>query len=506
MVADELVDEASITDGRAIVKFTRTEAALADLRTRFKDATFDLTTTKGDTAARQARRELVSLRTGLDKRRKELALPAVEFKRRIDSEAQRITAEITTLEEPIDLQIKQDEQRREDERIARLRAEEQRCDSHRDRIKAIRDVALRAVGMSSAEIEAKVALVSRVVIDESYEEFQALAVNEKAATLTSLAELLSNTRQTEAREEENRIARERLAQLERENTERQAREAAERRAREAAEAEQRRIEQERMDVERRAQQKRAAQSQAASELISEINRVQMRALNSSSAGMLELAILVEAINPGDALGDFVGAVQKAKDDALHSLHNAHRIALGREADAKRVREEQAEAQRKIDEQAADLQARVDAMNREELRMQAIERENEQAEPIEPEPAPVEPPPVPPVEVVGLQLTGKSGFDALEFVTGPGPVAAPASDVDFGRTRDCTLVTAVAAVMKAATPTSARGRKPGPWVVPLAEMLALKAALRAEMLPGGQFYAEDGTLMNADGSIFDDVDA
>ncbi len=40
-----------------------------------------------------------------------------------------------------------------------------------------------------------------------------------------------------------------------------------------------------------------------------------------------------------------------------------------------------------------------------------------------------------------------------------------------------------------------------------EMLALKAALRAVPLQGGQYYAEDGTLMNADGtrSVFDDVD-
>lgn len=69
-----------------------------------------------------------------------------------------------------------------------------------------------------------------------------------------------------------------------------------------------------------------------------------------------------------------------------------------------------------------------------------------------------------------------------------------------------VVHAVVDVMKAATPSKVRKEAAGPWIVPLPEMNELKLRLRAVPLPGGQYYAEDGTFMNADGTrnIFDDV--
>lgn len=356
-VADELVDEASITDGKAIVRFTRTEASLADLRERFDGVRFDLTTVKGDTAARQARRELVSLRTGLDKRRKELKMPAVEFNRKIDSEAQRITAEITVLEEPIDAQIKADESRREVERVARLRAEEERVSAHRARIADIATVAVRAVGMTAAQIQDKIALVTRIVIGADFDEFEAHAVNVKAETLLSLQALHQDAVNAEAVAADNERARVRLAQLEAENAEREraAQLAAQEKAR--AEAEQRKADDARRAAEQLAAEVRGRQSATANELVDEIRRIQKRAFTSSATGMLELATLVENIRIGGELGDFGGVVDKAKQGALLDLHEMHLHVLTRESEARRVRDEQAEAQRKLDEAAAEVQRR-----------------------------------------------------------------------------------------------------------------------------------------------------
>lgn len=340
--ADELIDEASIRDGRAIVRFSRTEAALADLRGRFERVQFDLTTTAGDTAARQARRELVSLRTGLDKRRKELKLPAVEFGRKIDSEASRLTAEIVALEEPIDLQIKADEQRRAEEREARIRAEEERQATLRQRITDISNVAVRAAGMSSGEIAEKIALVSRIALGDDFEEFVAAAINTKAETLVKLQELHEAALKAEEQAAENERNRIRLAELEAADVER--------RKREAAEADARR------EAEQKAAMKRQAQGDTARRLADEIRVIQRRAVASSSTGMLELVTLIEAIQIGDELGDFAVMAQKAKDDALADLHAMHGQKMQAENEVRRQRAELEAARRQVEDERAAARA------------------------------------------------------------------------------------------------------------------------------------------------------
>ena len=116
----EVIDPAEAT--AAIAEYSPTEAALAELQERFGGVVWDLTTVKGNADARAARRELVTLRTNLEAKRKALKAPALEYAKRIDSEAKRIAAAIGAVEEPIDAQIKADEARREQERQARAAA------------------------------------------------------------------------------------------------------------------------------------------------------------------------------------------------------------------------------------------------------------------------------------------------------------------------------------------------------------------------------------------------
>lgn len=125
-VASEVVDRAEIHDGKALVAYTRTEAALAELKARHEGAVFDLRTVAGDKAARAARLELVTLRTSLEKKRQAFKSPFLEAGKLIDSEAKRITAQIELLEKPIDAQIVADEKRRADEKAERERIEAER--------------------------------------------------------------------------------------------------------------------------------------------------------------------------------------------------------------------------------------------------------------------------------------------------------------------------------------------------------------------------------------------
>ena len=215
--ASELVDRAEINAGGVLVEYSRTEAALAELRSKYAGAKFDLTTTAGDKAARAARLELVTLRTGLEKKRKELKAPAVEFGKKIDDEAKRITGEIVALEDPIDAQIKADEKRREEERLQRERIEADRVAAIKTRIDAIRSCVVRANApdMTSERIQRGIDQVEAIVIDKaSFAEFEEEAAQAKSTTLAAMLNLRDTAKAREdeaARLEAQRIENERIA-------------------------------------------------------------------------------------------------------------------------------------------------------------------------------------------------------------------------------------------------------------------------------------------------------
>lgn len=220
---EALVDRAEVKDGKPIVAYSRTEAALADLAQRYRGATFDLTTTKGNKAARDARQELVTLRTSLEKRRKEFKAPALEFGKLIDAEAKRITDAIEKLEQPIDAQIKADEERREREAEAKRQAEAARVQAHREAIAKIRAYTDHAKGLPAARIQLGIDRLQGIDPGAEFEEFMTEAQTAKAETLGALRQLHADTlaREEEAarleaqRQEQARIAAEQKAEAER---------------------------------------------------------------------------------------------------------------------------------------------------------------------------------------------------------------------------------------------------------------------------------------------------
>lgn len=125
-VASELVDVAELVNGQSLVVLSRTEAGLAKLRADLATKTYDLTTAAGNRDARVDRRRCVKLRAGVEKVRADLLSPVLEFTRKVNAEAKRITAEIAAIENPLDAAIKADAERRERERKAREEAEAQR--------------------------------------------------------------------------------------------------------------------------------------------------------------------------------------------------------------------------------------------------------------------------------------------------------------------------------------------------------------------------------------------
>lgn len=213
--ATELVDRAEINGDGVLVQYTKTEAALADLRKKYQGATFDLTTTKGDKEARAARLELVSLRGMLEKRRKELKKPALEFGQKIDAEAERITGEIKALENPIDAQIVADENRRASEKAERDRIEAERIAAHQTKLAAMRGCVARAQGLPSARIAKGIEQVEAIMLGvTAWEEFAAEAATAKQETLAAMRLMFDTAKAREdedTRVEAQRVENERIA-------------------------------------------------------------------------------------------------------------------------------------------------------------------------------------------------------------------------------------------------------------------------------------------------------
>lgn len=244
----EPTDRAEIHgDGTVIVEYTKTEAALADLRARYKGVAFDLTTTRGDKEARAARLELVTLRTSLERRRKTFKAPAIEFGKKIDAEAQRITAEIEALEKPIDDQIRADEARREAEKEAKRQAEAARVQAHLAAIGKIRNWVTMAEGLPSERLAKGVGALEAMAFGDECEDHKPQYEAARDETLATLRKMHADTlaREEEAkrleaqRQEQERVAAELAKQQDEINRQRAELERQQREIIEAAEAERR---------------------------------------------------------------------------------------------------------------------------------------------------------------------------------------------------------------------------------------------------------------------------
>lgn len=242
-----------------ISEYTETAAALAGFRQKYEKAVFPVATTDGMRKAIEARRELRDTRVALEKRRKEIKEPALRRCQLIDSEAKRITAELEALEEPIDAQIKAEEQRKENEKRERERIIAERAEKYRAAVSFPAELVAKAANRSAHDIEDAVGELAKANLSEDWmtpEQREAIdaaivAAHDKLSEMQELA----LAREAEAAE----LARQR-AELERQQAELAAAQAAAAAAQEAAEAAQRAAQ----EAEARAERERVEREQAAS--------------------------------------------------------------------------------------------------------------------------------------------------------------------------------------------------------------------------------------------------
>ena len=225
--------------GTQVAEYTKTEAALADLRKQFGDVVFDVTTKEGMKAAKEARKKIRGYRTALEDKRKEIKAPALERCRLIDSEAHRITAALRELEDPIAETIKEEENRAERERLAAIEAERERVEGLQAKIQGYRDAPMATMGKGSDEIAGILdQLREDPPSEDEFAEYFEQAQDAHTAAVAKIQQAHADQLQHE--EEQRKIAAERAElQRQREENERLQREAEERRQADAARERQR---------------------------------------------------------------------------------------------------------------------------------------------------------------------------------------------------------------------------------------------------------------------------
>ncbi len=319
----------TMTTSTAIAEYNPIAAGLADLRTRYENVAWDLRTVKGNNDARAARKELVSLRTGLEAKRKELKEPVLERAKLIDSEAKRITAELLKIEMPIDEQIKADEARRETERREREAAEAKRVAAIMVRINAIASMPADLAGRSWIVIENAIQDLQNAPKFD-FAEFAEQAENTARATVVRLNELADASK---AAEDAARKLAEERAELARQQAE--AKRLAEVEA--AKIAEEQRIERERLAAERKEMERQQAEAARA---LAEQQRVERERIEAERAEQARKDAEVRRIQAErDRIDRDARAAEQAKIDAEN----------------KRVADELAQQQAKIDAQRAEIE-------------------------------------------------------------------------------------------------------------------------------------------------------
>lgn len=204
----------------AIVEYSQTEAALATLSEKYKGVLWDVTVPAEMKRAREARAELRTYRTSLERIRVEIKAPALERTRLIDAEARRITGALEALEKPIDEQIKLEEQRKEREKTA----EAERIAGIHQAIADLNAVVPDMAGKSSADIQARIEALQTYEVAEWAAEFLPQAQKAHAGAMAALQQLAAGALAQEqaAAAEAARIAADRaeLARLQQEASER----------------------------------------------------------------------------------------------------------------------------------------------------------------------------------------------------------------------------------------------------------------------------------------------
>jgi hypothetical protein len=296
----------------ALQEIDQVGEGLAALTSKYQSAVFDVTNTKGMAEAKAARAEIRDVRYKVENIRKATGSELKRIASMVNDRAKEITAPILALEDPIDKQIKAEEDRKEAEREAKRLAEAVRVADMNARLDAIRNAPLKAIGACAAEIEQAITYVETIDLSSFDDVFLPTAEQTKASALGTLTTLLTERRQLD----------EQAAELERQRQEQAARD--------AEEAEARRLRQEQEDTERRERQAAEDAERAARQAEEDRQRAEQaeREREAQAAAQAELDRKAAELEAAQAIQREAEA--KAAQEAAEAAQRAETERLARE--------------------------------------------------------------------------------------------------------------------------------------------------------------------------------
>lgn len=210
----------------ALASFVAIESHMQALAKKYRDVAFDVTTTAGMAAAKAARNELREQGRYLVQRLEtRLRDEANDLKRVLTSEAERVIGLCRPVEEAIHAQIQAEEERRENERKAREKAESERVAKHESAYQGMLMWVEHCTkpDMTSERVAAGIKILEDLEIGEGWQEYRARAEDRKAAVIASMRAhyeaLLAREAEAERLKEAAREA-ERVAQVQAEEARR----------------------------------------------------------------------------------------------------------------------------------------------------------------------------------------------------------------------------------------------------------------------------------------------
>lgn len=210
----------------ALASFVAIESHMQALAKKYRDVAFDVTTTAGMAAAKAARNELREQGRYLVQRLEtRLRDEANDLKRVLTSESERVIGLCRPVEDAIHAQIQAEEERRENERKAREKAEAERVAKHESAYQGMLMWVEHCAkpDMTSERIAAGIKILEDLEIGEGWQEYRARAEDRKAAVIASMRAhyeaLLAREAEAERLKEAAREA-ERVAQVQAEEARR----------------------------------------------------------------------------------------------------------------------------------------------------------------------------------------------------------------------------------------------------------------------------------------------
>lgn len=328
----ELTTNPMTLQQHALQEIDKVAAGIDALATKYKGVVFDVATTKGLDEAKAARVAIREPRYEVERVRKATASDLKKIATAVNERAASITESIRAIEDPIDAQIKGEEERKEAEREAKRAAEAERIAAMNARLDNIRNMPLQAVGASAEELQQAIERVAGDELDGFDEVYLPTAQQTRDTALDALNKMLAERQalneqqaelarlraEQEARDaeaaEQRRIADE-AAQAERDRL------AAEAQAKTDQEAQERRQAQEREDAERRERQAAEDRQRAEQAEADRIERERVQAEQEARQAKLDAAIDEKRAKDEAAEQERLEAAQRAEDERLARLRD-----------------------------------------------------------------------------------------------------------------------------------------------------------------------------------------